>query len=264
MRQKLAVIKGNKATASGAALGVFAIGAGIYYYRSAAPAPVPAAPEPLAPVESPAAPPGAPSVEPLPKLEESDGFVRGQAAPLSTDPVFAAWLKADNLLARFAAAAGMIGQGAVPRDALSFMAPRRKFKIRERGGYLFADPRGFARYDAAADAIGSLDAAAAARLFQKYKPLFQEAYQGLGEGKGDVRDALVRAARELLNTPAVGDGAPLKEKGIGYAYVDDALERLSPAQKQLLRMGPKNQAAVQAKLREFSLALGVPDSSIPK
>jgi DUF3014 family protein len=49
-----------------------------------------------------------------------------------------------------------------------------------------------------------------------------------------------------------------------YAYVDDSLERLSPAQKQLLRMGPKNQATIQAKLREFTLALGVSDSSLPK
>ena len=144
------------------------------------------------------------------------------------------------------------------------MTPNRKFKVRKKGGIIFADPSSYARYDAAAGAVGSLDAAVAAKFFQKYRFLFQEAYQGLGEQTGDVQDAFVLAARELLKAPVVEGGIPLKGKGLGYAYVDDVLERLSPAQKQLLRMGPKNQATIQAKLREFTLALGVPDSSLPK
>jgi hypothetical protein len=250
----------NKAVGIGSALLVVVIGAGIYFYKFAATAPAPVAPEAPAPAEAPAAPPS----EPLPKLQDSDGFIRVKAASLSTDPVFAGWLKTDDLLSRFAAAVNMIGQGKVPKDGLSFMAPHKKFKVRKKGDKFFADPSSYARYDAAAGAIGSLDAAATAGVFQKYKPLFQEAYQALGEQKGDVQDAVVGAVRELLKTPVIAAPLPLKEKGIVYAYVDDALETLSPAQKQLLRMGPKNQATIQAKLREFARALGVPDSSLPK
>ena len=248
----------NKAVGAGSALLVVVIGAGIYFYKFATPASVsvPSTPE----ASAPAAASSAPSVEPLPKVEESDGFIRGKASALSTDPVFAAWLKTDDLLPRFAAAVNIIEQGRVPKDGLSFLAPRKKFKVRTKAGKLYEDAASCARYDAAAGAVGSLDAPAAARLFLKYKPLFEEAYQGLGERKGDVQDALVRAAQELLKTPVVAGGIPLKEKGIGYAYVDDALERLSPAQKQLLRMGPKNQATIQAKLREFALALNGPDA----
>ncbi len=46
------------------------------------------------------------------------------------------------------------------------------------------------------------------------------------------------------------------QKGIGWAYADEKLEGLSPAQKQLLRMGPKNKKAVLSKLRAVALALG--------
>ena len=240
----------NKAVGIGSALIVVVIGAGIYMYKFAATAPAPIAPMP-APAEAPAAPPS----EPLPKLEESDGFIRTKAAALSTDPMFAAWLKTDDLLPRFAAAVNMIGQGKVPKDSLSFMGPHKKFTARKKGGNFIANPSSYARYDATAGAIASVDAGTAARLFQKYKTLFQSAYQGVGEA-GDVQDAVVRAAQELLKTPTVSGPMPLKEKGIVYAYVDDALEHLSPAQKQLLRMGPKNQAAIQAKLREFTQALG--------
>lgn len=249
--------KDNKAVGIGSALLVVAVGAGIYFYRSTAPAPAPAVPEaPAAP--APADAPAAPPAEPLPTPEESDAFLRGKAAGLSADPVYAGWLKGDDLLPRFAAAVSMIGSGKVPKDGLSFMAPRGKFKVRRKGGTLVADPGGYVRYGAAAGAIGSLDAAAAAALFQKYKPLFQAAYRGLGEQKDDVQDALLRAAQELSAAPLVPAGAALKEKGLGYAYVDDALERLSPAQKQLMRMGPKNQAKIQAKARELASALGAP------
>lgn len=240
----------NKAVGIGSALIVVVIGAGIYMHKFAATAPALVAPM-ASPVEAPASPSG----EPLPKLEESDGFIRLKAAPLSSAPLFAVWLKTDDLLPRFAAAINMIGQGKVPKDGLSFMGPHKKFKVQKKNGNFFADPAGYARYDAVSATIGSLDAGAAARLLQTYKPLFQAAYQGGGE-QGDVQDAVVRAAQELLKTPVVAGPVPLKEKGLVYAYVDDSLEHLSSAQKQLLRMGPKNQATIQAKIREFTLALG--------
>ena len=42
-----------------------------------------------------------------------------------------------------------------------------------------------------------------------------------------------------------------------YHFADPALEALSPAQKQLLRLGPGNARRVQAKLRELAPALGL-------
>jgi len=52
--------------------------------------------------------------------------------------------------------------------------------------------------------------------------------------------------------------------GVGYAFADAGEEDLAPAQKQLLRMGPANARAVQAKLREIALALGIPSARLPR
>ncbi|HEX4047443.1 MAG TPA: DUF3014 domain-containing protein, partial [Elusimicrobiota bacterium] len=245
----------------GAALLVVVIGAGIYFYKFAARVPPPVESESASEAAAPSAPPAAASGEALPPLQDSDAFIRGKAAYLSSDPLFGAWLKKDDLLARFAAAANMIGKGKVPKDALSFMAPQKRFKARKKGANFFATPGSYERYDPVARAVASIDAAAAAKLFQECKPLFQEAYQALGEKNGDVQVAVVGAVDELLKAPVLSAPPALTEKGLVYAYADDALESLSPAQKQLLRMGPKNESAIQAKAREFALDLGAPASS---
>jgi hypothetical protein len=41
-----------------------------------------------------------------------------------------------------------------------------------------------------------------------------------------------------------------------YKYADPKLESLSSGQKLLIRMGPENETAVKAKLRELRAALG--------
>jgi hypothetical protein len=50
---------------------------------------------------------------------------------------------------------------------------------------------------------------------------------------------------------------------VSYAIADETLEALSQAQKQLLRMGPKNVREIQGKIRELAAALGVAESRLP-
>jgi hypothetical protein len=42
-----------------------------------------------------------------------------------------------------------------------------------------------------------------------------------------------------------------------YTFDDPALEALTPPQRQLLRMGPRNERLVQQKLREIAPHLGI-------
>lgn len=220
--------------------------------------PAPAAPGlASAPSEAPAAlPPN------LPPLEASDAFVRRRAGALSAAPAFQEWLRLESLIPRLTAAMNMIANGKVPRETFAAFAPRGKFLVVKKGGKIFAAPAGFARYDAFAEMVGRVDAVAAAKLFADLMPLFDAAQRGLGEKSPSAHEAFFAAARELLQLPVLEEEAALKEgkKGLGWVYVDEHLENLSPAQKQLMRMGPKNQAAVQAKLRAVVLALGVPGS----
>lgn len=48
----------------------------------------------------------------------------------------------------------------------------------------------------------------------------------------------------------------LRRIGNYYEYPDEEIEGLSPAQRHLLRMGPRNVQRIQEKLREIQRALG--------
>jgi hypothetical protein len=50
----------------------------------------------------------------------------------------------------------------------------------------------------------------------------------------------------------------LEPHAIGFRYADPKLEALTPAQRQFLRIGPRNVRLVQGKLREFAAALAAP------
>ncbi|MDD5302696.1 MAG: DUF3014 domain-containing protein [Elusimicrobia bacterium] len=220
-------------------------------------------PAPAAPGIS-SLPPEAPAALPpdLPPLEKSDEFVRRRAAALSSDAAFQEWLKKESLIPRLTAAMNMIANGKFPRDLFAAFAPRGKFSVVRKDGKILVDPASYARYDGVAAMVGRVDAVAAARVFTDLMPLFDAAQRGLGEKTASAHEAFFAAARELVDVPPLDGEAVLTagKKGIGWVYADESLESLSPAQKQLLRMGPKNQAAVQAKLRAVVLALGVPGS----
>lgn len=234
--------------AAGAAVGLFGARS---FLRTPSPAPgLSSAP--------PAAPPALPAN--LPPLDKSDDLVRLRASELSKAPAFGEWLKQESLIPRLAAAMSMIANGKFPRETFAAFAPRGKFPVVKKGGKAYADPAGYARYDAFAAMVAGVDAVAAARLFEELEPLFDAAHRELGEKTAGARATFLAAAAELLEAPPLEDGVLLKEgkKGIGWVYADEELEGRSLAQKQLMRMGPRNQAAVQAKLRAVTLALGAP------
>jgi hypothetical protein len=50
---------------------------------------------------------------------------------------------------------------------------------------------------------------------------------------------------------------------VSYRFADPALESLAAAQRQFLRMGPRNVRIVQAKLREIAGYLAIPSENLP-
>jgi hypothetical protein len=74
---------------------------------------------------------------------------------------------------------------------------------------------------------------------------------------------LERAIVELLKTPVVEGPIPLEQKKVMYEFADPSLEGLSAAQRQLLRMGPRNVRLVQNALRSVGAQLGIPTDRLP-
>ncbi len=207
---------------------------------------------------------GEPLAFPAVALGESDAAVREFAAALSMNPEFAKWLLTKDLVRKFVVAVDNVANGLSPKPHVDFFSPSGQFRVvRTKEGTL-VDAASYSRYDPVSGVVVSLDAVAAARLYRAVKPLLQEAYRDLGYPGVDFEDTLVRAMAELLGTPVVEGPVRLEQKILSYAMTDEKLEGLSPAQKQLLRMGPKSVRAVQGKLRELAAALGISESRLPR
>lgn len=195
----------------------------------------------------------------LPPLEESDALVRQRIGVLSSHPLVATWLGTRGLIRNFVVVIDNIGHGMNPSRHLQVLKPAGTFRVMTRGDQVVIDPRNYDRFSRVTDAAASIDARSAGRLFKSFEPLLQMAYDELGNQE-PVTNAVERALTSLLQVPAI-DGdirVELAGEGIGYEYADARLESLKGAQKQLLRMGPKNIRIIQSQLREFAAAIGIP------
>jgi hypothetical protein len=216
----------------------------------------PAAPPAGAVVASPAPPAAAPPLADLPALDDSDPWVRSLAAGLASHPELTRWLARAGLVRTLTVVVRNVADGETPRPHLGFLAPARGFRgVRGPGARLVPDPAGFAAYDRFADAVASIDATAAVAAFRVAEPLFDAAHRELGQPEGRFREALDRAIAALLAVSVLPDDTPLLAHATLHRWADPRLERLTPAQKQFLRIGPRNVRRVQGKLHELRSAL---------
>lgn len=229
----------------------------------AAPASAPASAPAIIANENPPALGGTADPITIPPLDDSDRVVRTLIQALSESPAVMAWLPTNGLIRNVTVVVTNIAEGATPAKQLKVLRPPSAFRIVERNGTAYVDPRSYDRYARIADAVASVNPAGAARLFATLKPRIEEAHRELGGLNQPFDRTLERAIVALLDTPVVDGPVPLKPKGIGYAYADERLESLTAAQKQLLRMGPRNMRIIQAKLREIAVALGIRPAQLP-
>ena len=199
--------------------------------------PHPTATAPITPAVTAAAKPPPPSLggnpKPitLPPLDVSDALVRTLVRALSESPAVTAWLTTDDLIRNFTIVVANIADGTSPAKQLRVLRPASAFSVVERDGNPYVDPRTYARYAVIANAMASLDPVAAARLYGTLKPRIEEAHRELGSADRSFDRTLERAINVLLETPIVDGPVRLAPKGIGYAYADERLERLTRAQK---------------------------------
>jgi len=210
--------------------------------------PPPAASEPTAtPEPAPAAP--------LPALADSDPLARELGARVSASPLAAAALEESGVVERFVAAVDQLAEGKAPRRDLDFLRPRGRFLVLGSEPDLRIDPASYRRYDGLAQAVAALDAETVAAAYRRIAPLCEESYRALGYPEGGFETRLRTALKLLASTPRTGDTPPLVAQVKRYEFADPNLESLADAQKQLLRMGPRNAKLVADKLREIEAAL---------
>lgn len=209
----------------------------------------PPAPEPAAAataVTAPGEPPA--SAEEAPALAER----------VSAHPLVRRGIAPGDLVRRWVVVTENLAQGDSPRRELPFLAPRAPFAVVKRGDGLAAAPGAWARYDELAAAVASVDARAAAAAYHRLHGVLDAAFAALGYRAGSLDAATVRALRRVAEAPLAKEGTRLVQAEGVYVYEDPKLEQLPELEKHLLRLGPRNQALVQAKARELLAELKLP------
>jgi hypothetical protein len=239
----------------------------IYYFLTRQKAEDAAVPEKVTSEETVGVPEEArePALKPLEvALDDSDPVIRELAQALSAHDMLLTWLTGDDLIRKFVAAVDNIANGLSPRAQIDFFSPAGDFPVIVKSGHYYIDPRGYERYDIVADVFAGMDASQFAHLYRRSRPMIQEAYADLGYPDFDFDMTLKRAIIELLKVPVMEEDILLIKKVFIYRMAESKWEKLSAAQKHLLRMGPDNIRLIQEKLRDIAAALEMPLDDLPE
>jgi len=249
--------------AAGAGVLAVALGALWYFGGREKPAPQPQRAVPKSTVEVPRRPGEPGEAIDLPPLDQSDGVVRMLVGKLSSHPAVAAWLTTNGLIRNGTLVVHNIAEGQTPAKQLKPLKPQGAFRVTTSRGATWIDPAGYSRYDGLADAVDGLDARGVARLYATVRPRIDDSYRELIGVDANFDRTLERAIVMLLRTPVVDGEIQVRTDKVTYAFANPALEELTKAQRQFLRMGPRNMRIVKAKLRAIAGFLGIPDTALP-
>lgn len=193
--------------------------------------------------------------EPPLTLANSDTRLREQLDEISSDGIPGAVLRNSNLVERSAAAIDSLRRGLVPDRLFNLQRPKGAFKVRTRGDQMIIDPVSYRRYDAMVSSLVDAPIAPVVSVFQRFRPLLEEAYGALGYPPDAMDNALIAALDEIQATPVIEGAVAVERSEAVWAYAREDLESLSLLQKQLLRTGPDNVRRIKDKARALRDAL---------
>jgi hypothetical protein len=199
----------------------------------------------------------------LPPLDQTDALVRTLVERLSSHPVASAWLTTNGLIRNLTVVIANIADGETPAKHLAPLRPSGAFATKTSGGVTRIDPASYRRYDQIAAAVDALDARGVARFYATIKPRIDDANRDLAGRDPDFDRTVERAIVLLLRTPVLDEDVQVRTSKVMYEFTNDAYQELPAAQRQFLRMGPRNVRIVKAKLRAVAGYLGIPESELP-
>ena len=93
------------------------------------------------------------------------------------------------------------------------------------------------------------------QLYEKFKPLLEDAYTELGNPHKNLDQALSETFQIILDTPDIEKQVLLERIGGRTMFVDEEIENLPDMQKLLIRIGAKNRAIIKQKVIELKTVL---------
>ncbi|CAB0151580.1 hypothetical protein PSI9734_01954 [Pseudidiomarina piscicola] len=194
-------------------------------------------------------------VEPEPELPSLSNSTAAVVADLAAAEQPVEPLQSEQLIRDAVVFLDNIRNGVVVRDAAPVSGPKGRFRVLEQDDKIYIDPRSYDRYNTVVDWFVSLDVDTMTTLLDRYQPLVNEALAEIGYPDAQADRVVLDAIEVLMATPSVGTVIELNDDSVMYRYADPALEALSDAQKQMLRLGPDNMRRVKLKLEALQAAL---------
>jgi len=199
-----------------------------------------------------------PTIKPvpqLPDLDNSDQDIIQALSALSNHLSFKTWFNSTEIIRKTVILTDNISTGKLARKYLFIPSPSVKFSTYRVGSIEYMDPASYARYDRYIDIIGSIDIDKTAALYQKYRPLLNQAFAELGYPDRSFHETLMSTLETFLKAPIIENDLQITRPSVMYKYVDPNLEALPAIHKQLLRIGPNNTRKLQHKLAQIKRAL---------
>ena len=206
---------------------------------------------------------------PLPDLADSDPVALEALTDMVGSEPVDQFVAQEAVISRFVATVDALSGRQVPAVIQAVQGPGGEFlatadeqpdavildEVGDPIPQYVVDPVNYQRYTPYVEMLEAVDPAQAAAVFERNRPLLDEAFAQLGYADGDFEARLRAVIDELLATPDVEGPVRLIKPEAFYLYADEDLEALSAGQKVLIRMGPENAARVKAKLAEIRATL---------
>jgi len=240
-----------------------AIGVGLWYWsglRSTAGPPAAAAPAPPVPAanEEPAIanplPAGGEGAA-LPALNDSDTVAHDSLAAVFGRAGLDEYLVPQNIVRHIVVTVDNLPRHKLAVDLRPVKPVAGQTLTSTQGEAVTLSEADYQRYAPLVKLFEHADVHALVATYQHLYPLFQQAYEDLGYPGKYFNDRAVEVIDHLLQTPEPASPPALTQPKVFWEYADADLEGRSSGQKLLLRMGPANERAVKAKLRELRAAI---------
>jgi len=191
----------------------------------------------------------------LPPLDDSDAYFLLEIAN-NFHPAFEALLVREAVIDRLVATIDNLTRPKIADNIRPVTTLPDAFDFDYGDGdTLVLGPSSYQRYEPIVAQIYYLDIDKVYDTYQRFYPLFQDAYARLGYPNAFFNDRLVEVIDHLLAAPVPDGPIVLVRPNVLYQFADPDLEALSSGQKLLLRMGPSNAATMKRVLEKFRAKL---------
>lgn len=186
----------------------------------------------------------------LPPLSNSDGLFRKDILNLSSG--FFPWLSMGNIIKTWMIAANDFSQNLRPHKHFRQFKLSQPFQVATDDSGIYITEQSYQRYNGLASAVHTVSVESSLNLYEKYRPLLQQVFITFDYPEEyHLEDVIKKAASSILQAPILEGKIRVIKPTVYYKFSEQKIEKLSPVQKQMIRMGPENTRIIQTKLRQF-------------